>query len=98
MLNCRSCESNQLQSIIPLGYLPLANALLSSSMVSEEPLYNLEMMLCEGCGLAQLRDLIDPSQLFTNYVYFSSHSETMLNSAAQLVASLMPNLPKNARF
>lgn len=96
VLNCRACDANTLKSIIPLGELPLANALLASSVASEEFLYNLEIMLCETCGLAQLRDLIDPSQLFSEYVYFSSNSDTMLNSVAQLVERLIPHLPNNA--
>src|SRR3990167_8357182 len=96
MLNCRSCDSQHLKSIIPLGQLPLANALLASSTAPLESRYNLEIMLCEVCGLAQLRDWIDPSQLFSNYVYFSSNSEGMLNSVAQLAERLIPNLPTNA--
>ena len=96
MINCRLCDSTPLKSIIPLGKSPLANALLASPIISDELQCNLEIMLCEGCGLAQLRDLIDPSQLFTNYVYFSSNSEGMLSSVAQLVDRLAPNLPDNA--
>ena len=92
MLKCRSCLSDQLSSIIPLGHLPLANALLSSKDHIVEPKYNLEVMLCGDCGLAQLKDLIDPTALFSNYVYFSSNSDAMLTSAAQLVDQIIPFL------
>ena len=96
MFKCRSCGSENIKSIIPLGKLPLANALLPSSVALNEPRHNLEVMLCEDCGLAQLRDEIDPAELFSDYVYFSSNSDTMLKSVADLVEHLVPSLPENA--
>ena len=95
MFSCRSCNAS-CQSIIPLGSLPLANALLSSIENIKEQLYNLEVMLCDHCGLAQLRDLIDPKDLFSEYVYFSSNSDTMLRSVADLVNKICPTLSDNA--
>jgi SAM-dependent methyltransferase len=93
MIKCRSCFSEKLSSVIPLGELPLANALLSSPKSSSlEPRYNLEVMLCEDCGLAQLKDLIDPKKLFSEYVYFSSNSDAMLVSVKELTHQLIPNL------
>lgn len=95
MLNCRSCSSEKVSSIIPLGDLPLANALLETPTPHSEPRYNLEVFICEACGLAQLKDLIDPAELFTDYVYFSSNSEAMLTSVAELVGRTIPTLPQN---
>lgn len=92
MFNCRACTASNIESIIPLGKLPLANALLPTGTVANEPRHNLEVMLCKNCGLAQLRDLVDPKELFTDYVYFSSNSDTMLKSAADLVAKIIPEL------
>lgn len=92
MFKCRSCDSSQTCSIIPLGKLPLANALLASIDNIEEHHYNLEVMLCNDCGLAQLRDLIDPKDLFSEYVYFSSNSDTMLKSVADLTDKIRPEL------
>lgn len=96
MFKCRSCHSARMTSIIPLGELPLANALLPSPSVSNEPKYNLEVMICEDCGLAQLHDEIDPKELFSDYVYFSSNSDTMLKSVENLVERLIPTLDTNA--
>lgn len=97
MINCRSCASKNLFSIIPLGFLPLANSL--KKVIKEcdiEQKYNLEVMLCKDCGLAQLKDLIAPKELFSEYVYFSSNSESMLTSAAELVNRIIPSLNKDA--
>lgn len=90
-MNCRSCGSKSIQAIISLGKLPLANGLLNERQ-DHEPYHNLEVMLCNDCGLAQLKDLIDPKDLFSDYVYFSSNSEGMLKSAAELVGRLQPAL------
>lgn len=96
MTNCRSCASNNLFPIIPLGFLPLANALKKvANECDVEKKYNLEVMLCKDCGLAQLKDLIDPKDLFSEYIYFSSNSDSMLKSAAELVNRIIPNLNKD---
>ena len=96
MLNCRSCDDGHLTSIIALGELPLANALLPHKTSISEPRYNLEVMLCDYCGLAQLKDLVDPVELFSDYVYFSSNSDTMLQSVANLTATIIPDLSPDA--
>lgn len=94
-MTCRSCGSESLHSIIPLGNLPLANGLLHKKQ-DHELYHNLEVMLCSDCGLAQLKDLIDPKDLFSEYVYFSSNSEGMLKSVAELVDRIQATLSDNA--
>jgi len=94
-MNCRSCGSLDIHSIIPLGLLPLANGLLNEKQ-DHEPYHNLEVMLCNDCGLAQLKDLIDPKDLFSDYVYFSSNSEGMLTSVSALVDRIQSTLSEDA--
>jgi SAM-dependent methyltransferase len=94
-MHCQSCGHVEIQSIIPLGKMPLANALLSSPP-AHELRFNLEVMLCQHCGLAQLKDIVPPADLFSDYVYFSSNSDTMLQSAKDLVESIAPDLTQDA--
>jgi SAM-dependent methyltransferase len=98
MIKCRFCFSENLFSIIPLGKLPLANALTSALNFNKEinSEYNLEVMLCKECGLAQLKDLVEPKKLFSDYVYFTSNSDAMLLSVAELSKRIIPTLPENA--
>lgn len=96
MFKCRLCFSSEVFSIIPLGEMPLANALLSEPLSQVQDKYNLEVMLCNTCGLAQLRDLIDPAELFSEYVYFSSNSDTMLSSAQELTERMCETLSKDS--
>lgn len=89
-MKCRACNHETLQSVIPLGNLPLANALTKNP--TQHKTYNLEVMLCTTCGLAQLKDIIPPEELFTEYFYYSSHAQTMLNSAKTLVEKTSQDL------
>lgn len=70
--------------------------MLSERTTVPEPMYNLEVMICSDCGLAQLRDLVDPVELFSDYVYFSSNADTALLSASDLVECIAPPLTSQA--
>jgi len=51
----------------------LANSFLKKEELNNpESKYPLRVFFCEDCGLSQLVDVVDPSVLFRNYVYFSS--------------------------
>lgn len=94
---CRFSGSSNCVSVIPLGEMPLANALLRNKAdAKHEVRCNLEVMLCRDSGLVQLRDLIPPEELFSDYVYFSSNSQTMLESVADLAQRYIPKLDKNS--
>lgn len=73
---CRACGSETLESVLNLGMQPLANA-LPSEAGGREPVFPLELFLCTACGLAQLADVVDPSILFSQYLYVSGTSPAM---------------------
>lgn len=84
---CRGCGSPELVEVIDLGLQPLANSLLTSEKeAANEARYPLTLVFCEKCGLCQLRETIAPDQLFSDYVYFSSVSSTMVDHARKLVS------------
>ncbi|MCL5097245.1 MAG: class I SAM-dependent methyltransferase [Candidatus Omnitrophica bacterium] len=61
---------------------PLANNLLAAEDLSKpEPVFPLELWVCEGCWLLQIGQVVPPTTLFFDYVYFSSFSDTMLRHA-----------------
>ena len=94
---CLGCGSEKLDSIIKLGEQPLANSLIKEiEKVHSERFYNLEVMLCADCGLAQLKDIINPSDLFSDYVYFSSYSQTVLDSAKEIALKTCKELNKES--
>ena len=83
---CRSCEASSLTPILSLGDTPLANALLSAEQLGQpEPTFPLELVLCPECSLVQITETVPAEQLFGEYLYFSSFSDTMLRHACTLV-------------
>jgi len=88
--HCRACGKGLLEPILSLGSTPLANSLLSEQQLSEpEKTYPLELVFCPNCTLVQITETVDPAELFSHYLYFSSFSDTMVSHAAALVERLL---------
>ena len=67
-----------------LGNQPLANNLLNERELEKlEPRFPLAVQVCTSCWLVQLTHLVPAVELFSDYVYFSSYSETMLKHARE---------------
>jgi SAM-dependent methyltransferase len=87
---CRSCGASELELILDLGRTPLANALPAEDDLSaEEPTYPLRLVWCSACTLLQIDETVPPAELFRDYLYFSSFSETMVRHAEELATSLV---------
>ncbi len=86
---CRSCGSASLRLILSLGRTPLANALLTAEQLDRpEPVYPLDVVFCADCALVQITETVPPEALFSDYLYFSSFSDTMLAHAEVLADEL----------
>lgn len=48
-----------------------------------EPFYPLHAYVCETCFLVQLSEFQSPEEIFSEYAYFSSYSESWLNHAKE---------------
>jgi SAM-dependent methyltransferase len=87
---CRSCGHTQLSDVLSLGRTPLANALLSAEQLSgPEPTYPLDLVFCPRCTLVQITETVPPEELFREYFYFSSFSDTLLRHAAEIAGRLI---------
>ncbi|MFP6571978.1 MAG: class I SAM-dependent methyltransferase [Vicinamibacterales bacterium] len=83
---CRSCGGTDLCEVLSLGDTPLANALLTKSQLkAPEPCYPLDLVFCRVCSLVQITKTVPPADLFGEYLYFSSVSDTMVVHASKLV-------------
>ena len=79
---CRACQSAHVRPILALGTTPLANSLLrEDQLAAPESRYPLTVMFCETCSLVQIEQTVPPVELFSEYVYLSSFSTTMLRHA-----------------
>jgi hypothetical protein len=91
--NCRSCGSMNLEPILSLGEMPLADRLLTAEQLEQpELIAPLTLTFCRDCALAQIRETVDPEILFyEEYPYFSSVSPALLQhfrqSALEIIAA-----------
>ncbi|MFG0249630.1 MAG: class I SAM-dependent methyltransferase [Phycisphaeraceae bacterium JB051] len=87
---CRICGNSETRPVLHLGKTPLANALLKDSQLNQpEPRYDLNLVFCPQCALVQIDLTVPPEALFSDYPYFSSFSDTMVNHARQLAMSMI---------
>jgi SAM-dependent methyltransferase len=88
--SCRSCGHAGLMSVLDLGRVPLANALLTAQQLHEpEDRFPLELHFCPQCALVQIGETVPPERLFRDYAYASSFSDTMVEHARMLVETLI---------
>jgi SAM-dependent methyltransferase len=86
---CLSCGADGLRDVLSLGDLPLANAYPPIDDTRPESRFPLEVAFCPACTLVQLRHAVPPQQMFSQYLYFSSFSDSMLRHASALVDGLV---------
>lgn len=87
---CRACGSTNLQLILSLGNTPLANRLLKQAQLDQaEPTYPLDLVFCHNCVMVQITETVPPEELFRDYLYFSSFSDTVLLNAKNITERLI---------
>jgi SAM-dependent methyltransferase len=81
---CRSCGAALRDTFLDLGLQPLANSFLTRDELARgaERRYPLHARVCAKCLLVQVDDAVPPAEIFSDYAYFSSYSETWLDHAA----------------
>jgi SAM-dependent methyltransferase len=86
---CRSCGSADLVTVLPLGSVPLADALLDQADAPEDR-YPLTLAFCLECSLVQILETVPADVLFgADYPYFSSFSDELLRHSREHVESLI---------
>jgi len=67
---------------VDLGVSPLVQSFLTLEQLNQmEPFYPLRVFVCEKCFLVQLREFVAPENIFGDYLYFASYSDTWLAHA-----------------
>lgn len=84
--DCAFCDG-PLEDFLDLGTVALAGGFLSVPIATPEPKFQLRVAMCGTCGMAQLRDIVDPQLMFQDYFYQSSQ-----------VGSLKQHFERYARF
>ena len=95
---CRFCGVGLRRSFVDLGRAPLSNSFLTTERLRKmEPHYPLHAYVCENCLLVQLEEFASAEMIFTDYLYFSSFSETWLRHAEAFAERMTRELKLCAR-
>jgi C-methyltransferase C-terminal domain/Putative zinc binding domain/Methyltransferase domain len=79
---CRFCNTSLIHEMVDLGMSPLCESILTAEQLNRmEPFYPLKVHVCSNCFLAQLEEYVSPEEIFTEYAYFSSYSDSWLQHA-----------------
>jgi len=69
-------------SFADLGMSPLCQTHITAEQLNQmEPFYPLHAYVCEKCFLVQLEEFVAPGDIFTEYAYFSSYSDSWVAHA-----------------
>ncbi len=80
--NCRFCGKGLTHTFMDLGMSPLSNAFVSLDKAQlAEHFYPLHAHVCDNCFLVQLPAVQTSETIFSDYVYFSSFSDSWLAHA-----------------
>jgi SAM-dependent methyltransferase len=83
---CRLCSAPLTHTFVDLGSSPLANSYLEPEQLAQgEVFYPLHVRVCEQCLLVQLPELASPAEIFSDYAYFSSFSDSWVEHARRYV-------------
>jgi 2-polyprenyl-3-methyl-5-hydroxy-6-metoxy-1,4-benzoquinol methylase len=63
---------------------PLCESYIKPHQLNQmEPFYPLHVFVCSECFLVQLDEFVSPQDIFSDYAYFSSYSDSWLKHASQ---------------
>ncbi|MGE0646101.1 MAG: methyltransferase domain-containing protein [Nitrospira sp.] len=93
---CRSCGTMLEKTFVDLGMSPLANSYIKPEQLNcMEPFYPLHVYVCEKCLLVQLEQFSTPHDIFSDYAYFSSFSDSWVAHARDYVDMIVGRFALN---
>lgn len=88
---CRVCNSAKIVPVVRIKPQYIASTFVKSNENNFKSKIKIPMtlMLCEKCGLAQLKETVNPDLLYTDYFYRSNISNTMNRDLRNVVSEAM---------
>lgn len=95
-IKCRFCNKRLTKVFADLGESPLANSFLRQEQLCEkERFYPLKVFVCESCYLVQLQEFEAPKNIFSEYAYFSSYSNSWLDHCKRYTEKVVKRFDLN---
>ena len=90
---CRFCAAPVARTVVDLGMSPLCQTIIGpDELEAMEPFYPLHLRVCEACFLVQLPELVAPEDIFGEYPYFSSYSDSWVAHARRYQETMTARL------
>ena len=95
---CRSCGEALSSTFADLGMSPLANSYLKAAQLNQmERFYPLHALVCGSCFLVQLQEEAKAEEIFSDYAYFSSFSDSWLEHARKYTETVTERFGLNPK-
>ena len=86
---CRFCGAALEHSLVDLGMHPPCQTHIEFSQLNQmERFYPLHALVCQTCFLVQLQSYVAPDEIFTEYAYFSSYSDSWVEHARRYAEAM----------
>ena len=95
---CRFCGATLERTFVDLGMSPLCETYPAVTDLNKgEMFYPLHVFVCEKCFLVQLEEFESPEKIFSDYLYFSSYSDSWLKHCENYTAKMIDRFALGAQ-
>jgi SAM-dependent methyltransferase len=90
---CRLCDGQLTETFVDLGMSPLCESYVPADRLdAPETFYPLHVRICSACLLVQLPAYVSGEDIFSDYAYFSSYSDSWVAHAKRYAEELTERL------
>src|SRR5512139_3840088 len=91
--SCRLCGAALTESFVDIGMSPLCESYLTTDQLdARESFYPLNVRICSECLLVQLPAYVGGDEIFSDYAYFSSFSDSWVAHAKRYAETMARQL------
>ena len=91
--DCRLCGGSLTRTFVDLGMSPLCESYVSADKLDAmEKFYPLHVRVCDSCLLVQLPAYVSGEDIFSDYAYFSSYSDSWVAHARRYADGMIARL------
>jgi hypothetical protein len=92
-VSCRLCGARLTETFVDLGMSPLCESYLTADRLDDpETFYPLHVRVCSACLLVQLPAYVPGEDIFSDYAYFSSYSDSWVAHARRYAEAMVERL------
>ncbi len=97
-IKCRCCGALLQKTFVDLGMSPPCQTHITVEQLNKmERFYPLHAFVCEKCYLVQLGEYVTPDEIFTEYAYFSSFSDSWLEHVKEYTEKMTARFNLNSQ-